>query len=138
MAIIGGEKDGFRQVVKMGNTYLNKSWTLTLPKGEYEWTVQAIDPAKFGGSFAPMQTLSVSTNVQEFTVAKPAITTGKGYIGITSQTANVMQAKVYSTTGVEVENALFKNSLRITVPTGLYIVEVKNGDQVLHQKVTVK
>lgn len=138
MAIIGGEKDGFRQVVKMGNTYLNKSWTLTLPKGEYEWTVQAIDPARFGGSFAPMQTLSVSTNVQEFTVAKPVITTGKGYIGITSQTANAMQAKVYSTTGVEVENALFENSLRITVPSGLYIVEVKNGDQVLHQKVTVK
>ena len=49
-----------------------------------------------------------------------------------------MQAKVYSTTGIEVENALFENSLRITVPSGLYIVEVKNGDQVLHQKVTVK
>ena len=48
MSVIGGEKDGWRKINRLGNMYLNKSVELNLPVGQYEWTVQAVDAARFG------------------------------------------------------------------------------------------
>lgn len=78
MAFIGGEKDGRRKVSKMGNTNLRKKWTLKLPQGNYEWTVQAVDAGFFGGKFASVQPLSVSTGLNNEIVFKPSIVLSNG------------------------------------------------------------
>ena len=51
---------GKRRVSGMGNAWLNRSWTLrNLPSGTYAWSVQTIDAAYAGSSFAEEQTFTV-------------------------------------------------------------------------------
>jgi len=52
---------GYRYIVQPGNAYLNDSWKLCdLPVGQYYWSVQAVDPANTGGSWAPEDSFTVS------------------------------------------------------------------------------
>jgi hypothetical protein len=61
MAVMGGEKDGWRKVGgRMGNVFANTRYELyDLPDGEYEWTVQAINGAYLGGAFAEVQKFTI-------------------------------------------------------------------------------
>jgi len=69
---------GYRRVVRRGNVDHNLSWTLHLPPGTYSWSVQAIDAAYAGSTFASKQTVvvapvSVPDETQHSTVALRAI-----------------------------------------------------------------
>ncbi|MEG4092051.1 FG-GAP-like repeat-containing protein, partial [Microcoleus sp. Pol12B4] len=70
--------DGTRQIVGLGNVSQNTQWQLkNLPRGEYNWGVQAIDnawagsPFAFGGSFtvnnsAPEEQINLGSKPTEF------------------------------------------------------------------------
>ena len=61
---------GKRSVAQMGNTYLNKGWTLhNLPSGVYAWSVQSIDSGYAGSTFAPEQLLIIDYPNDEFDFA---------------------------------------------------------------------
>lgn len=138
MAIIGGEKDGFRQVNRMGNVYLNKRWTLTLPNGEYEWTVQAVDGARFGGKFAATQTLSVSTGVNDISLFKPIVSSSKGQIKVQYGGNEELTLKVYSITGAELLGKKFSSSISFSIQSGIYVVEINGKAGSYKTKVVVK
>lgn len=128
-AIIGGEKDGWRQINKMGNVYLNKSWTLTLPKDDYEWTVQAIDAARFGGSFAPMQSLSLSgTGIQKPELNGLNIFGSNGKLVVNNDKGELLGLKVYTVSGMKVLDTPFENHFSAPLQKGVYLVKV-NGEQ---------
>lgn len=50
-SFVGGDNDGKRKVVRLGNAYLNTTWTFNDLDGSYEWGVQAIDAAYEGSTF---------------------------------------------------------------------------------------
>lgn len=58
-SFIGGEKDGIRKVLREGNAYMNKTITLTLADGAYEWGVQTVNAALRGSVFAKGENLIV-------------------------------------------------------------------------------
>ncbi len=138
LAIVGGANDGFRQVVKLGNTYLNKTWTLTLPEGEYEWTVQAIDASRFGGSFAPLQPLTVSTGIDNQLAFNPIISSTKGNLVIKYSGAENLQTRIYSLAGVKVADRNFNNELILPLQAGVYLVELIGNSGSYKTKVLVK
>ncbi len=52
--------NGWRRLVKFGNTNHNRNWTIkNLPQGTYYWSVQAIDGAFAGSAFATEGTFTV-------------------------------------------------------------------------------
>ena len=60
MSVVGSEKDGYRQVVELGNAGSNTGWNVNLPEGTYYWSVQAIDGAYAGSKFAPEKSFTVT------------------------------------------------------------------------------
>lgn len=60
-SFIGGEKDGIRKVLREGNAYMNKTLTLTLADGTYEWGVQTVNAALRGSVFANGGSIVVGT-----------------------------------------------------------------------------
>lgn len=60
-SFIGGENDGIRKVVREGNAYMNKTLTLTLADGTYEWGVQTVNAALRGSVFANGGSIVVGT-----------------------------------------------------------------------------
>ena len=57
---------GFRKIAGIGNTSLNNSFTLdSLPLGTYYWSVQSIDNSFAGGPFAPVDTFTVASIINQ-------------------------------------------------------------------------
>jgi hypothetical protein len=137
-AIVGGEKDGFRQVNKMGNMYLNRQWTLTLPEGNYQWTVQAIDPARFGGSFAPVQSLSIITGIKEVSLEGLKITSSNGYLVINNPDGDLLNLKVYAASGQTFLDTQFSNNFSAPLPKGVYLVKVAGNRGSKTEKIVIK
>lgn len=127
MAFIGGEKDGWRQVSKMGNMYLNKSWSLTLPKANYEWTVQAVDAGFFGGNFAAKKIISTASGTENTYIFKPTILNSEGNLLISYKNGEIINAKVYTIDGVKIVDTQFKNELKTQLQPGVYIIELSNS-----------
>jgi hypothetical protein len=136
-AIVGGEKDGFHQVNRMGNVYLNKQWTLTLPEGNYQWTVQAIDPARFGGSFAPMQSLA-TTDIKELSLNGLTITSSKGNLVVTDNNGGLLNLKVYTVSGQTVLDTPFSGYIAAPLQKGVYVVKVSGKQGSKTEKVVIK
>jgi hypothetical protein len=67
MSGMAATSTGYRRVVQLGNAQKRTSWTVQLPPGVTTgyWSVQAIDGAYAGGAFAPEQTFSVSTGIED-------------------------------------------------------------------------
>lgn len=138
MSIIGGDKDGWRQVNKLGNVYLNKKWTLTLPKGNYRWSVQAIDAARFGGSFATWQTIGVGAGINDAKAFGVDIYSKNGNLSVHYATGEPMNIKVYAISGAKIIENNFKNDFSAQLSKGVYIVELNKGGESLRSKVIVK
>ncbi len=138
MAFIDGEKNGLRQVVKMGNAYLNKSWSLTIPKGNYEWTVQAIDGGLFGGKFAAVKPLNTMTGLNDNVLFRPTVLGAKGKMVVSYNNDEVLNARIYSLTGVKLLETNFVNELSTPLNTGAYLLEVTGKSGTYKTKVLVK
>jgi hypothetical protein len=143
MAVVGGEKNGWRTVGgRMGNVFYNKKFELyNLPAGNYEWTVQAINGAYFGGAFAETKT---------FTVDNPSSINSVGYAGlrayglsgrlkVESGAGEALSLKVFAVTGVMVVDTTVAGGDEISLPAGVYAVELAAaGNAPVRTKVLVK
>lgn len=138
MSIIGGEKDGWRKVNRLGNVFMNKQWTLSLPNGIYEWTVQAIDAARFGGYFAPLQTLNVLTKTNEGLLFRPNVFSSKGKLTVQYENERNLILKIYSIIGDELLSKKFDNSISVSIQSGMYIVEIRGATGIYKTKVIVE
>ena len=138
MAVIGGEHDGWRNINQLGNLFLNKQITLTLPLGTYEWTVQAIDAARFGGKFAPIRRLQVSTDIKNHTYEAAQITTSGQTLHIRMDSPNRTKVSIYNVMGQKVVERMFSKSFHQRLIPGLYVVEITSDKQTTRSKIIIK
>jgi hypothetical protein len=144
MAIIGGTKNGWRQVTGMGNVCVDKKWELyNLPAGEYEWNVQAINGAYLGGAFATTKTFTIAGNTAIGSVEqayKPSVYCDNNGALVISTNSNQLPTtvNVFTVNGIKVFERNFSNKVEETFKSGIYIVEVKSELGVFKTKVVVK
>ena len=127
MAIIGGEKDGFRQAIGQGNVLTNKSIELyNLPEGHYEWTVQAINGAFFGGTFAEKQTFTIGdpSPVDYMGIVKPTIYVSNKELIVNNNEDTPI--RIFNVNGQIVFSQQTSDNLNIPLNQGIYIVEIAN------------
>ena len=139
MAVMGGANDGWRKVAGvMGNVYTNKRWELyNLPKGNYEWTVQAIDANFVGGSFATVKTFTVNSTGLNEVIDGVKISTTYGKLLISNKSGNEMGVAVFSTTGSLVKQIKSTDFLSMPLKQGVYIVKAMIGNKTMVQKVVL-
>lgn len=141
MAIVGGERDGWRKTNRMGNLYLNKRVELNLPAGDYEWSVQAIDAARFGGSFAPFQTLSVTTGLENSDENDflPNIRTLQNELIVQATEVNeTLELKIYGLVGTQILHTSFIETYRTSLSSGVYVVEIGAHDKKYRRTIIIK
>jgi hypothetical protein len=63
LAAQAASTDGRRRLAQVGNVQHRTSWTLVLPPGPYYWSVQAVDGAFAGSSFAAERDLNSTLDV---------------------------------------------------------------------------
>ena len=135
---MGGEKDGWRQVNRMGNMNLNKRWELTLPPGGYEWTVQAVDAARFGGNFAPKQIINISTGVAVQNSFNPNISNSNGILYIKNCPVNeYFTLNIYAPDGMKVNSGAFREAYALSLKSGVYIIEIIGNNNFFTGKVLI-
>ena len=122
----------------MGNMFLNKRTELTLPDGDYEWTVQAIDAARFGGFFAPMQPLNIKTGLTDFFNLKPTVFGQKKMLSIRSNSFEKLHVKVYSMLGQQVIDTYFVSTFDKTMEKGVYLVVVNGKTDAYKTKIIIQ
>lgn len=139
LAVIGGENDGWRKVTGAGNVWSNKSWTLfNLPNGTYEWTVQAIDGAYNGGAFAPNMTL----NIQNSSISSTAnhlesiVYANNGMLRVKTSAAK-SQLTIYGINGMKIFSDVIGQNFEMPLNKGLYLVELKDENNIQTNKVSV-
>ncbi len=137
MAVIGGENDGWRKINRLGNVFLNKRIELVLPDGEYEWSVQAIDAARFGGNFAPIENLQIITGLKDFENFSPYISVRNNQVFIKLSSGNLNQIKIYNLLGQKIIDKQFTISFQETLPDGIYIIEIGNSKNRHKSKIIV-
>jgi len=142
MAVVGGEKNGWRKVAgRMGNVFCNKSYELyDLPDGEYEWTVQAINGAYFGGAFAEPQKFTIgNVNIENVDVYKPIVSTTGKIVKIKGDAGAAQSLKIYGINGVMISSQSFTGNTEVELPVGVYIVELSKTNAIPYRtKVLVK
>ena len=137
MATMGGENDGWRKVNRMGNLFLNKKVEVNIPDGNYEWTVQAVDAARFGGHFAPVKALNLATGVDETVVFKPAISIEANTLKVSYDSNEEIGLKIYSVLGRKVIDKNFTTKTSLTLEQGVYVVQLKGKTRNFTTKVVV-
>lgn len=132
MAVIGGEKNGWRKVSgRMGNVFYNTSYELyDLPDGVYEWTVQAINGAYLGGSFAEIQTFQIGngSGINTVNYYKPNVYVLNKKLIVESASTETQSLKIYAANGTTFVSTSFTNNAEIDLPAGIYIVELVKAD----------
>lgn len=124
LAVTEESNNGWRKTNRPGNLFLNTSVELQLPKGEYEWTVQAIDPARFGGKFADSQTITVTTRAENTNIQNLKFVTGQGKLSILNNDTEPYKLKLYTSTGVLRCVETVTTSFSIKLKNGIYIAEL--------------
>ena len=128
MAVIGGEKNGWRKVAgRMGNVFYNTRYELyDLPEGNYEWTVQAINGAFIGGAFAAVNTFKVGNppeNINRIGIYEPNVFTNGDVLKVNGEDG-VQTLNVYSVSGVLIASKTFTGNTEVKLSKGAYIVEI--------------
>lgn len=112
----------------MGNVFTNTSYELyNLPAGNYEWTVQAINGAYFGGAFAATQTFTVTGESSTNDLSDRGLTVYSQREKLVVEAvgnASAGTVNVYAIGGNKVATAYFTGRTEVKLPQGLYIVEV--------------
>lgn len=139
MAVIEGAKNGWRKVVGTGNVGTNLSWELyDLPDGNYQWTVQAINGAYFGGTFA---------GVRNFTLGTSALSTPKDYgiqistaynqLSVSSKNNDLLSITIFSVDGKLLNAVKDIDKAKFQLKQGLYIIRIDNGKQTFTEKISL-
>jgi hypothetical protein len=144
MAVMGGEKDGWRKIGgRMGNVFCNTSYELyDLPNGTYEWSVQAINGAYLGGAFATTQTFQITGNesgIDQPDNYKPKVYSQDRKLIVENADAEAQSLKIYAVNGIILASRSFTKTAEIELPAGVYIVELVKADAApFRTKISVK
>ncbi len=122
---------GWRKVGgRMGNVFNHTSYTLTLPDGEYEWTVQAINGAYLGGAFAEAKTFTVGegqgTGVDAVAALGADVLVDGRQLTVRGDASRDMTVAVYAVNGAKVQEQTFTGEAQLTLAAqGAFLVEVR-------------
>lgn len=137
-SFVGGENDGVRKALTMGNAYMNTTLTLNnLPEGNYAWGVQTINAGYEGSTFADGGTFKIGEGGVEGNIADAtiSITANGGVLTVVAADGGVVE--VYAADGALVEKVDFNGSADITLATGYYIVKVATAAGTKVQKIVL-
>ncbi|NMB72781.1 MAG: T9SS type A sorting domain-containing protein [Bacteroidales bacterium] len=138
-SFVGGEKDGLRKVIKMGNACLNKFVKLRgLADGQYTWGVQAIDAMYKGSPFATGTFTVGSSGVVERKVSIAKIYASGNTLNIRTFSGDKMRLAVYNILGQPVLQEDFSGNFTRELPFGAYIVKVTSSGKVQTAKVVIE
>ncbi|MDR0546065.1 MAG: VCBS repeat-containing protein [Dysgonamonadaceae bacterium] len=142
MAVVGGEKNGWRKVGgRMGNVFTNTKYELyDLPDGNYEWTVQAINGAYTGGAFAETKTFKIgAAGIHPVNTYKPEVYISGKKLVVSGSSGDLQSLKIYGVSGVMLAATQFTTKTEIEIPAGIYIVELaKAGVAPFRTKIAVQ
>ena len=122
---------GWRTVAgRMGNVFTNTSYALTLPDGEYEWTVQAINGQYMGGAFAEAKTFTVGegqgTGVDAVAALGADVLVDGRQLTVRGDASRDMTVAVYAVNGAKVQEQTFTGEAQLTLAAqGAFLVEVR-------------
>ncbi len=137
-SIIGGDNDGSRMVLALGNAFLNSSVTLNnLPPDEYTWGVQAIDACYEGSVFASGSfTISESTSIDQNKKLSVKMFVYNRMLTVNGDIENA-RLKIVDITGRVWEDKPFNHTYSQVLPKGIYIVVVEHNQKVNVQKAVI-
>ena len=135
-SFVGGDKDGVRKAMTMGNAYMNKTLTLTLPDGNYTWGVQTINAGYEGSTFAEGGSFTIGEGGVAGNLANGNISiTANG--GVLTVAAEAGKAEVFAANGALVEKVAVRGNANVALPAGIYVVKVTTENGVKVQKVVL-
>ncbi len=140
-SFVGGDNDGLRKLLQMGNANHNMALTLyNLADGDYTWGVQAIDASYAGSTFA---TGTFSIGVPSSTDKIPAVSLAKIYsqnstLFVSLKTAPQGKVTVLNMVGQAIDSRNIHGDYSISLGTGVYIVKVTVGTQQEIRKIVVE
>jgi len=138
MAVIGGEKDGWRKVSQHGNVFTNKRWELyNLPAGNYEWSVQAIDANFVGGPYAVLKTFSITATALKQVIEGVNISNSDGKLMINNNTGNNINIQIYGTTGSLVKQISVNHTVSLSLNRGVYFIKVMTTNKTMTKKIVL-
>ncbi len=140
-SFVGGDNDGLRKLLQMGNANLNKSLAMyNLADGDYTWGVQAIDASYAGSTFA---TGAFSVGVPSSTGKIPSEALAKIYsqnntLYVNLKTASEGRVTVMNMVGQALDSRSIRGDYSLSLGTGVYIVKVMVGTQQEVRKIVVE
>lgn len=135
---VGGELDGVRKLMTMGNAYLNKAITLNnIPDGSYEWGVQTINASYEGSTFAVGSLVVGSGSGVETMMSDDAVKVVAVAGGVELQAEGNAVCQIYLVSGQLVNEVSFTDFARVELPSGCYLVKVTAAHGVKVQKVVL-
>jgi hypothetical protein len=138
-SFVGGENDGLRKVMKLGNCFLNKFAKLrNLAEGNYTWGVQAIDAMYKGSPFATSTLHLGPSGIQDVTRSLALIYAHGSTLYVKPVGTKSMQLSVYNLVGENLMQKTISGICTESLPAGMYIVKLSEGNTVQTVKVVVK
>lgn len=135
---VGGELDGVRKLMTMGNAYLNKAITLNnIPDGSYEWGVQTINASYEGSTFAVGSLVVGSGSGVESMMSDDAVKVVAVAGGVELQAEGNAVCQIYLVSGQLVNEVSFTDFARVELPSGCFLVKVTAAHGVKVQKVVL-
>ncbi|MFB6340326.1 FG-GAP-like repeat-containing protein [Saccharicrinis sp. FJH62] len=137
MAVIGGEKNGWRKVAgRAGNVFNNTHYELyDLPDGNYEWTVQAINGSYLGGAFAATKTFTVGSVAVQKVLTGIRINATQNVLNVQNNSGKNIDVKVYTVEGKLIHQEVAEQNVSVQLEHGIYIVQVSQGKERINRKV---
>jgi FG-GAP-like repeat len=137
-SFVGGDNDGLRKVMKLGNCFLNTFVQLkNLPNGDYSWGVQAIDAQYKGSAFTTGTFTIENTAIREDMKSMVKIYSVGNNLYIRSVSGTRADVVVYDLVGRPVLDDSFTGNFRTELSAGAYIVRVKEGSSIHTEKVII-
>jgi hypothetical protein len=138
-SFVGGDNDGLRKVMKLGNCFLNTFSVLkNLPADTYTWGVQAIDAQYKGSAFATGTFTVEVSGIKENTNSLIKIYSFGNTLYIRSASGAPTDVVVYDLVGKSVLQESFSGNFRKELSAGAYIVKVQDGSSIRTEKVIVQ
>lgn len=140
-SFVGGDNDGLRKLVQMGNANLNQALNLyNLANGDYTWGVQAIDASYAGSTFATGTfTIDVATSTGKIPAESLArIYARNSTLYVTLKNAPEGKVSVMNMVGQTMDSRSIRGDYSLSLGTGVYIVKVSVGTQQEIRKIVVE
>lgn len=137
-SFIGGDKDGVRKVVDLGNAMMNKTLKIKdLVTGNYTWGVQAVDASYDGSLFATGAAFSVVRTGLENQLDKSIVIVSQAN-ALTVQSDQLANIDIYTVSGIQISGAQNIYAHNCVLNNGVYLVKVTVDNQSVVRKVIVQ